>query len=329
MNKFTSVIANILGGLIYVLSLLPMRVQYAFSDCIYAVLYYIIRYRRKIVRRNLQESFPEMDEATRLQTERKFYHWLCDYVVETFKLLSIGDEEMRRRMTFPDIEKVNKLIGEGKSVALFLGHYCNWEWVSTLPLWVTSPDCQCGELYHPLRNAVVDKIFLRLRQRFHTVCIPKKESIRQIIRYMRDGKSVVIGYIADQKPKWRDIHLWLPFLNHPETPVFTGSERIIEHTKQVPFYCEMSRPKRGYYVCEFKEMTLLAQPKTSSSGDKKAAGEGSTADFPLTRMYMKMLEENIRRHPEYYLWSHDRWSRTREEFDRRYYVENGKVYNRQ
>lgn len=312
MNKFTNVIANILGSLIYVLSLLPMRVQYAFSDCIYAVLYYIVRYRRTTVRRNLRESFPDMDEAGRRKTEREFYHWLCDYFFETFKLMSIGEEEMRRRMTFKGIDKMEEFLREGKSCGLFLGHYCNWEWVSTIPLHIRS-ECQCGELYHPLRSAVADRLFLRLRQRFNTVCIPKNESLRWIVRYRREGKPLVMGYIADQKPKWQNIHLWMEFLSHKDTPVFTGAERIVKLTRQAFFYCDMRRTRRGYYECDVRLMS------------EDSAG---LPDFKMTEIYMSELEKSIRRQPAYYLWSHDRWSRTREEFDRRFYVKDGKVHER-
>jgi KDO2-lipid IV(A) lauroyltransferase len=52
---------------------------------------------------------------------------------------------------------------------------------------------------------------------------------------------------------------------------------------------------------------------------------GKMKDFELTDMYFKKLEETIRRAPEYWLWSHKRWSRTREEFDRLYEVVDGKV----
>lgn len=123
---------------------------------------------------------------------------------------------------------------------------------------------------------------------------------------------MIIGYIADQKPNWRNIHFWVDFLNH-YTPVFTGSERIIKRTRQAFFYGDVRRIKRGYYECEFK---LIEQHSEQ------------IPDYELTQRYMQELERSIRRDPAYWLWSHDRWSRTKEEFDYRFYIKDGKVYEK-
>ena len=85
--------------------------------------------------------------------------------------------------------------------------------------------------------------------------VPKKEILRYLVDYKRKGIMSIFGYISDQGPKWENIHLWLPFLNHPETPVFTGGERIMRKMNDAVFYVEMSRPKRGYYTATYKLIT--------------------------------------------------------------------------
>jgi KDO2-lipid IV(A) lauroyltransferase len=42
-----------------------------------------------------------------------------------------------------------------------------------------------------------------------------------------------------------------------------------------------------------------------------------------------MLEQTIRRQPEFYLWTHNRWKRTHEEFDRQYVMVNGRAIPRE
>lgn len=299
-------------GILYVLSLLPMRIQYVLSDGLYLIIYRLAGYRRKTVRGNLTSSFPEKDEKEIRKIEREFYHWFCDYIVETFKLLSIGRGEMKRRMVFKGTEKLEELVNEGVSCGVLLGHYCNWEWISTLPLSV-SGECIFAELYHPLENKLFDDIFLKFRQRFGSVCIPMQESMRHIVKYRKEGKPIVMGYIADQKPHWKNMHLWMDFLNHKDTPVLTGSERIMKRTGQAFFCADVRRIKRGYYECDIK---LL---------------ERHTADIPdyqITERYMRELEQGIRRAPAFWLWTHDRWKRTREEFDRRFYEKDGRVYEK-
>ena len=296
---------------LWLMSLLPLRILYLFSDALYIVVYYVLRYRRAVVRQNLTTAFPEKERKEIAHIERDFYHWLCDYLVETIKLLSMSREEMSRRMVFKGTDTIDQLADKGVSCGVMLGHYCNWEWITSLPLAVT-PKAICAELYHPLENPDIDRMFLCIRQRFGSICIPMEETLRHIVRYQREHQPLVIGYIADQKPNWRNIHLWTMFLNH-NTPVFTGSERIIKRTRQAFFYGDVRRIKRGYYECEFK---LLEQHPEN------------IPDYQLTVQYMQELERSIRREPALWLWSHDRWSRTKEEFDHRFYIKDGKVYEK-
>lgn len=226
-------------------------------------------------------------------------------------MMTISEKEMRRRMVFKGTETIDRLVAEGVSCGVMLGHYCNWEWISTLPLAVSDKGI-CAELYHPIENPDFNRLFLYIRQRFRSVCIPMEETLRHIVKYQHEGRPMIIGYIADQKPNWRNIHFWVDFLNH-YTPVFTGSERIIKRTRQAFFYGDVRRIKRGYYECEFK---LIEQHSEQ------------IPDYELTQRYMQELERSIRRDPAYWLWSHDRWSRTKEEFDYRFYIKDGKVYEK-
>mgnify|MGYP002626378693 CR=1 FL=1 len=292
----------------YLLSLLPMRVHYFNSDILFWILYRVIGYRKDVVRKNLRESFPEKDEEELHKIERGFYHFFCDYLVETVKLLTISKEDLRRRMTFKGTELVDEVVESGQSCAVYLGHLCNWEWITSLPLWVT-PKAQCGQIYHPLENADFDRLFLKLRQRMGAVCIPMQDTLREIIRYRRTGQPVVIGFISDQKPHWVNIHHWVDFLHH-DTPVLTGTERIARKMNHAVFFMDVRRIRRGYYEAEFKLITREPQ---------------KMQDYQLTDIYFKMLEESICRAPEFWLWSHDRWKRTRKEFNERFMVIDGKV----
>ena len=292
----------------YLLSLLPMKVHYFISDLMFILLYRLIGYRKQVIRQNLQASFPEKSEEELRKIERGFYHFFCDYLVESVKLMTISTGNIRRRMVFKGTELVDELINSGQSCAIYLGHYCNWEWVTSLPLWV-SPKAQCGQIYHPIENKDFDRLFLRSRQRLGAVCIPMADTLRKIVEYKKAGQPVVIGYISDQVPYWTNIHHWVDFLHH-DTPVLTGTERIARKMDHAVFFLDVRRVRRGYYEAEIKLITREPQKK---------------ADYEITDIYYQMLEQSIRRAPEFWLWSHNRWKRTREEFNERFEVINGKV----
>ena len=300
----------ILHGLTYALSLLPLRVHYVLSDVIFLLVYHVLRYRRKLVRKNLADSFPEKSAPERYRLERQFYHWLCDYVAETVKLLSISDKALLRHIEFRGVDQLEQVFDEGRNCAAILGHYCNWEWLSATGLaFHRYPEAVMGLIYHPLYNEAFDRLFIDIRKAHGGDCIPKKDILRHLITYRRAGRRSLFGYISDQSPRWKDIHLFLPFLNH-ETPVFTGGERIMRKMNNAVFYVDMERPRRGHYVCTFRLVTL--EP-------------ASLPDNEVTVRFFQMLESSIRRQPAFYLWTHNRWKRTKEEFDRVYDLVNGRT----
>lgn len=307
------IIYRITYGAFYLFSLLPYRVLYAIADFFYLLVYRVVGYRKKVVRGNLTSSFPEKSIEEIKEIEKGFYHFLCDYFVETIKLLSISPKQMRKHMSFTGLDVVQQCYDEGQDCAGILGHYCNWEYLSTTLIGMDRyPDSIIGLIYHPLYNAVFDRLFLQLREHFHGVCIPKKDVLRYLIKYKREGRKSIFGYIADQTPKWENIHLWLPFLNH-DTPVFTNGEKLMRKMNNAVFYVEIQRPKRGQYIAHFKLIT-----RTPNQLEENA----------ITKRFFELLEQTIRRDPRYYLWSHNRWKRTHEEFDREYMVVNGKVLPR-
>lgn len=296
----------ILYGVIYAISLLPLRLLYLLSDVLFYLMYHVGRYRRRLVKKNLADSFPDKSADELHRIERAYYSWLCDYFVETVKMLSISETEMKKRMHFEGYEQIAKSFSEGRPCSLYLGHYCNWEWVTSLPLHLKVG--QCAQIYHPIENADFDRVFLRLRGRFGARSIAMDDTFRTIMEWKKSGTMNVVGYIADQVPGLNNVHCFVDFLNH-DTPVFTGAERIARLTESDVYYADITRPKRGYYVCKIRPITLPP---------------GGYETFFFTKQYFKMLEESIQRSPQYWLWSHNRWKRTREEFDRMYTPEEQK-----
>lgn len=289
------------------ISRLPFKVLYVISDMVYVLVYYLIGYRKNIVRKNLTASFPEKNEKELREIERKFYHWLCDYFVETLKLLTITPEEMKKHLEFRGLEKLVEVKKDGQGVSAFLGHYCNWEWLSAAKLYWPWQDAEMGLIYHPLRNEKFDRLMLNMRSSLGGVCIPKQHILRELVALRRKGQDYQFGYIFDQSPKWDSIHLWLDFL-HQKTPVFTGAERIAKKVNDLVVFVSMERPERGKYVANYH--IISDNPK-------------ELPEYELTKRGFAMLENDIRRNPEFYLWTHNRWKRTYDEYLKK--IENNKL----
>lgn len=296
MNLRERIQYYIVYALLKTISLLPLRILYLFSDAISFLIHSVLRYRRRTVRNNLSSSFPEKSPREIKRIEKDFYRFLTDYAFETIKMLSMSDKTMKQRLIVENTEVVDRAVARGQSVILLLGHYCNWEWVSSLPLWF-APGATSAQVYHYLHSKVMDKIFMKIRTRFGSNNIEMADIMRRLIQWKREGRCTVTGFIADQCPKY-DMHLFLDFLNH-DTGVYTGPERIARFLNSDVLFCHLERPRRGQYRLRFVEIT--AEPKKQP-------------DFSIIRRYFEMLEKNIREAPQYWLWSHHRWKRSRQDF---------------
>lgn len=280
----------------------PFKMQYFLSDyLIYPVLYHVAGYRKKVVRNNLKNSFPEKTADERLSIEREFYHLLCDYFVETVKLADMKPDTMRKHMSFKGMEKVEQYANQGRSVVVYIAHSPNWEWITSLPLFLQDKSIIFGQIYHPLYNKVFDRLFLNLREQYGSISIPMKSTLRQIVEMKKAGKHFCIGFVADQTPKWEAIHHWLDFM-HQDTPVFTGTEKIARRTDSAVFFMSLRKVKRGIYEAEFHEIT----------DDCAKLPENA-----ITEQYFKLVEEHLHKYPAQWLWTHKRWKRTREEWEHR------------
>lgn len=276
----------------------PYRVLYFISDLIFPILYYIIRYRRKVVHDNIANSFPEKSEKEIMKIEKQFYRHFCDYVLETVKLMHVSDEEMRKRMRFTNIGIIEEMRKDGRPFFVYLGHQGNWEYVTSISLWV-DPSLSGCQIYHPLSSKVMDKLMYRLRNRFNTVGIPQKNTLRTILTMMKEGKQPLLGLIADQRPQRYPEPVWTTFLNQ-DTPIITGGETLGRKLNAHFIYGSIKCIRRGYY-----EITL--QPIVPVEGE----------EYSYSKQYMRMLEKDIQDQPHMWLWSHKRWSFKRSDYIRK------------
>ena len=276
-------------------ALLPLKILYILSDILFFPMFYIVRYRRKLVYQNMKDSFPEKSEKEIRRMEKAFYHHFCDYIVETIKLLHISDKETRKRVKFHNTEALQEIVDNGGSCLMLLGHYGNWEFVPSVTLWMRKGSVIFAQIYRPLKNKWFDRFFLKLRGRYHSECIAKQDTLRSILRYKSSSRPSITGFMADQTPSPANIHHWVNFLNH-DTPVFTGVEKIAHKVGFSVFYFDVEKIKRGYYSVTIREISK--NPK-------------ETEEFEITNKYMEMMETTLLRAPEYWLWTHNRWKHKR------------------
>jgi KDO2-lipid IV(A) lauroyltransferase len=276
-----------------VLTLIPLKVLYLVSDLLYLIMYYIIRYRRKVVTMNLMNAFPGKTVNERLAIEKRFYRHMADLIIETLKIPGMSEEEIKRRVKLENPELLHRLYSEGKDVVVVLGHYNNWELLLGLPL---ATSYKCIAIYKPLKNKHFDRFMQKVRTRFGAVLTPMSSVLREIIRNRNNGVRSLSAFLADQTPAKSDISYWTQFLSQ-DTPVYVGAGIIASRYNMAVIFYNTRKVKRGYYSVKLE--LLFSECKGLSEQE-------------ITEAHVRRLDEIIREKPEYWIWSHRRWKHKRE-----------------
>ncbi len=274
-------------GLLYLLSFLSLRALYIFAFVLYLILNRVLKYRRRIIDQNLLNAFPEKSSEERLLIRKKYYRYLADLIVESIKLLTIGNAEVAKRVKVVNPELISTLFSDGKSVIGVLGHYGNWE-MGALRFSQLFNEPRII-VYKPLSNRYADRVLKDMRSKFGATLISMRNTARTLISNKNIRTMTVM--VCDQTPAKSEIQYFTNFLNQP-TAVFLGVEKLAKTTGSAVVFCDIRVKNRGEYECTF--IPLIDDPE-------------HTVAYQITNEHVQYLETVIRKQPECWLWSHRRW----------------------
>ncbi len=257
----------------------------------YLIIYYIIRYRRNVVKENLALCFPEKSATERLKITRQFYRNLCDLAIETIKAHNLSPDALQKRVQIKGLDKIKEFHEQGSPVFIFTGHTGNWEWM--LLAYTKELNYPIDPVYKPLKNSGVDKFIMEVRSRFGSTPIAKDNTVRELVKRRKLERDVAM--VSDQLPIQATEKYWAKFLGR-DTAFYLGPEQLAKFTKWPIFMNSMHRVKRGYYVAEYQQITINTDDKSN---------------FPILDGYIHLLEKTTRKNPSDWLWSHRRWKYTK------------------
>ncbi|HCY82461.1 MAG: lysophospholipid acyltransferase family protein [Winogradskyella sp.] len=273
---------------LWLISILPFRLLYLFSDGIYILIYHIIGYRKKTVKENLHLVFPDKSNKEIKTITKTFYHHLCDMIVESIKSMTISEAEMKKRFVIKNVDQILELEKENKSIVLMCGHYASWEWIFILQRYINHKGYA---IYKRLANKYFDALVKRIRAKYNSYLITTKETFTVLMAAKKKGELTINGFAADQSPKHDKAFHWQEFMNI-KVPVHTGAELLAKKLDMAVVFLKVKKLKRGYYEATIE--TITKTPREYK-------------DYDITDIFLKRLEAQIYEAPEYYLWTHKRW----------------------
>ncbi|WP_353778475.1 lysophospholipid acyltransferase family protein [Winogradskyella sp. 3972H.M.0a.05] len=269
-------------------SILPFRLLYMVSDLVYVLIFYVIGYRRKTVKSNLNLVFPEKSEQEIKAITKKFYRHMCDMFLEMIKSMSASKKSLLKRFAMINPEEFTRLEGLQKNVIVMYGHYASYEWSMVTENYF---NFKGFGVYKKIKNKYFDALVRRIRSKYNTTLISTRDTYPKMVELTKQDVPFMIGFLSDQSPKLNDKNHWAEFMNI-KVPTFVGAEVIAKKLDMAVSYLKIKKVKRGYYEAEL--VTLAENPKNFEN-------------FEVTDLFLRQLEDQIKDAPEYYLWTHKRW----------------------
>lgn len=276
----------IIYGFLWLVSSLPIKVLYVFADGFYVLAFYVFKYRKEVVLKNLSQAFPEKTEAERTVIAKKFYRNFTDTVFESIKFITISKKYILQHSS-SDFEMIHELTDKGRNVHIMGGHQFNWEFGNVL--YAMNVKIPFVGVYMPFQNRHFEKIFYNFRKKYGTVLIPAADFKTKM--YDVFSKQYTLGLVADQNPGDPANAFWMNFFGRP-APFITGPAKGAVKNNTAVIIVGFKKIKRGHY--HFTNI-LLAENGSLFTPQQ------------LTVMYKNELEKIIREDPSNYLWSHRRW----------------------
>ncbi len=273
---------------LWLISILPFRILYIIADGVYVLVYYVVRYRRKVVRQNIVLALPHLSQKEQLTVEKDSYRHMCDMFLEMVKTLTISEKEMDKRFVFTNLELYLDLEKKQKSIALMCAHYASYEWMASINKHISF---EGFAIYKKISNKYFNKLVKDIRSKFNTTLITTKETIPTVEKNYRTKHLGLYGFASDQSPQLSKTHHWGTFMGI-ETPVHTGAEMLAKRYDMNVIFLRTKKLKRGYYQATFELM--FDNPN-------------EVPNYQISDEFLRRVEKQIYEAPEYYLWTHRRW----------------------
>jgi len=237
---------------------------------------------------NLKLVYPDKEKIELVQIQKRFFRHFVDSLIEGIKAITISETSVKKRYTYKNIELIDKLYNEGRSVILVSSHYANWEWVIGLSL---HTEIDFYGSYTKIQNKNFENLIKGSRSKYGMKCVKSSEIIKGIVTNVKQKKQGLYLLISDQSPQIKKTQYWTKFLN-VNVPIFTGAEMISKKFDFAVVNMNTTKIKRGYYESEFELITHAPKELPKNA---------------ITNSYLHLTETHIHKEPSYYLWSHKRF----------------------
>jgi len=275
------------------LSLLPRSARLLAGRSLGLTLYLISPRHRRMALANLDRAFGDAGSAAeKARIARASFSHLGLLLCDSLAFARVDPQHLERIAVFEGLEHVREAYAGGKGVFVFSGHYGNWEMVALLQGYLGLP---LAMVTRPLDNPYLERLLHRFRTLSGNRVIHKRGAAREILRSIRQGWGVAI--VIDQNVRGED-GVFVDFFGAlASTTPALATLALKTEAPIIPVF-GVPLPDGRYRV------RYLPRVEFQRSGDTRKD------ILALTQKCTRIIEETVRKKPEFWVWMHRRW-RTR------------------
>lgn len=254
------------------------------------LLYVALKKRRRIALENLQIAFgDEMSTDERAQICRRSFQQIGKTAIEFFRFPKLTFDNIWDEVTVEGKKHLIQALDQGKGAIVFLPHFGNWELLA-LVYGALIPD-QAKAIAFPLKNRYLNVLVSQYRERLSLKLITRRRAVRETLRALKEGYA--IGFFADQNAGREGV--FVDFFGKPASAVRGPATLALKTGAPLLLSMDIRQPDDRHHVIITPAIDL------EISGDLEQDVQTNTARI------LKILETYIRRYPDQWLWTHNRW----------------------
>jgi len=271
-------------GILWTLSRLPFSLQMQIGALLGKAMYHLANRRRHITRRNIALCFPEWDDNAQQTLVKQTFHSAGISLMETGLAWWGRDKVLSKRVQIEGLEHLQQATSQGKGILLLGAHFTSLE-ISGRLLSYFQP---CAAMYRKHDNPLFEAIIKQSREAFLDKIISRRD-MRSMVRALKEGS--VVWYATDQDFGPRN-SVFAPFFGiQTASLVMTSKLAKLTGAPVVPFFSQRLNDDSGY------KLILLPALNNFPSGN----------DIADATRINGIIEQQIRKAPDQYLWLHRRF----------------------
>lgn len=269
--------------------ILGLTISRKFASVLTVIFYYLIPIRKQVTKENLKHAFPDYSDKKIDQIAYNSYKSFLITFVEILYLPWLTLEQIKKIISFENIQLIKQLYDKQNGVILMSGHFGNWEYIATSG--AANLNLKFSVVVKPQRNQFVDRWMNKARTKWNNEVVPLGLSIRNIYSVL--ANKGIIAMVADQRGPEESIKL--EFFGR-KTSVYTGPAVLSIKTNAPIVYSLAVRQKDYSYKAKVTEISREDLPEDYDEKVKV-----------LSERILRYLEDYIKEYPEQWLWMHRRW----------------------